>query len=124
MNVVDSSAWLEYFAAGPNAELFAPAVEEVSQLVVPTIVLYEVFKQMLQQADKAAALQAAASIAQAKQVDLTPRLALQAAGLSARLNLPMVDSIILTTARSYGATLWTQDSDFEGLEGVRYFPKR
>ncbi|HEX9671669.1 MAG TPA: type II toxin-antitoxin system VapC family toxin [Thermoanaerobaculia bacterium] len=124
MNVVDSSAWLEYFAAEPNAELFAPAVEEVSRLVVPTIVLYEVFKRVLQQADEAAALQAAASMAQAKQVDLTPRLALQAAGLSARLNLPMADSIILTTARSHGATLWTQDSDFEGLEGVRYFPKR
>lgn len=37
MNVVDSSAWLEYFADGPNAAYFAPAVEAVDQLIVPTI---------------------------------------------------------------------------------------
>lgn len=123
MNVVDSSAWLEYFAAGPNAQHFAPAIEEVSRLVVPTVVLYEVFKRVLQQADEAAGLQAAAAMGQASVVDLTPELALQAASLSARLSLPMADSMILATARSRDATLWTQDSDFEGIEGVRYFPR-
>ncbi|AGA35479.1 hypothetical protein TVNIR_3855 [Thioalkalivibrio nitratireducens DSM 14787] len=34
----------------------------------------------------------------------------------------MADSIILATAREFGATLWIQDADFEGIEGVRYFP--
>ena len=37
MNVVDSSGWLEYFADGPNADFFAPAVEKVAKLVVPPI---------------------------------------------------------------------------------------
>jgi predicted nucleic acid-binding protein len=32
----------------------------------------------------------------------------------------MADAIILTTARSAGATLWTQDAHFEGMEGVEY----
>ena len=41
MNVVDSSAWLEYFADGTNADHFAPAIEAVEDLVVPTVVLYE-----------------------------------------------------------------------------------
>ena len=27
------------------------------------------------------------------------------------------------TARVTGATLWTQDADFEGVAGVRYFAK-
>ena len=42
MNVVDSSAWLEYFANGPNAEFFAPAIEKTTALIVPWLTLYEV----------------------------------------------------------------------------------
>lgn len=41
----------------------------------------------------------------------------------AELQLPMADSMILAAARAHGATLWTQDQDFEGIEGVRYLPK-
>jgi predicted nucleic acid-binding protein len=32
----------------------------------------------------------------------------------------MADTVMLVTARSFEATLWTQNSDFEGVEGVRY----
>ena len=39
MNVVDSSGWLEYFADGPNAKFFAPAVETPRDLIVPTLLL-------------------------------------------------------------------------------------
>jgi toxin FitB len=49
MNVVDSSGWLEYFANGPNADFFAPAIEDPINLIVPSISLYEVFKRVLQQ---------------------------------------------------------------------------
>ena len=123
MNVVDSSAWLEYFADGPNAQLFAPAVEDTARLIVPTISLYEVFKRVLQQADEQAALQVVAVMQQGQVVDLTHPLALRAAAISVSLRLPMADSIMLATARSYGATLWTQDADFEGIEGVQYVRK-
>ncbi len=60
MNVVDSSGWLEYFADGRNADFFAPAIEDVSQLVVPSICVFEVFKRVFQQHNEAAAIQAAA----------------------------------------------------------------
>jgi len=59
MNVVDSSGWLEYFADGPNADFFAPAIENSALLIVPTIILYEVFKRILQQRSENEALQAA-----------------------------------------------------------------
>ncbi len=123
MNVVDSSGWLEYFADGPNASFFAPPVEDLELLVVPTISLYEVFKRVLQQTDESAALQAVAVMRQGRVVDLTQVLALKAATISAQLGLPMADSIILATARAHEATVWTQDADFENLEGVRYTPK-
>lgn len=44
MNVVDLSAWLEYFADGPNAAFFAPAIEDVERLLVPSITILEVKK--------------------------------------------------------------------------------
>jgi hypothetical protein len=71
MNVVDSSGWLEYFADGPNASFFAPALEKLDELIVPTISIYEVFKRILQQRDEAAAL-----MHQGDVVSLTAPLAL------------------------------------------------
>jgi predicted nucleic acid-binding protein len=120
VNVVDSCGWLEYFAAGPNADFFAPALEAPGDLVVPTISVYEVFKRILQQRGEGDALQAVALMQQGTVADLTPPLALEAARASVALGLPMADSIMLVTARSFSAPLWTQDSDFEGVEGVRY----
>ena len=60
---------------------------------------------------------------QATVVELTAPLALEAARTSVTLGLPMAGSIILATARSSEATLWTQDADFASIEGVRYIAK-
>jgi predicted nucleic acid-binding protein len=123
MNLVDSSGWLEYFADGPNASFFAEAIENPSELVVPTISLYEVFKRILQQRSESEALQAIASMQQGEVVDLTSTLALSAANISHALKIPMADSIVLATARAIQAALWTQDGHFKDLEGVRYMEK-
>ncbi len=120
MNVVDSSGWLEYFADGPAAAFFAPAIEKTAELVVPTLSLYEVFKRILQQRDESAALSAVAVMQQGKVVDLSAPLALSAAAIGAEFKLPLADSVIYATARAYEATLWTQDADFENLPHVRY----
>lgn len=124
MNVVDSSAWLEYFADGPNARFFSKPIEDTARLVVPSVSLYEVFKRVLQQRDESASLQAVAVMQQGTVVDLDSTLALGSARISVDLGLPMADSIMLATARAFGATFWTQDVDFEGIEGVRYRPKK
>ena len=124
MNVVDSSGWLEYFADGPNADFFALAIQDTDQLLVPTISIYEVFKRVLQQRGEGEALQAVAVIAQGQVVDMDTTLALNAAKLSVDHRLPMADSIMLATARAHKATLWTQDADFDGIEGVKYIAKQ
>ena len=123
MNVVDSSAWLEYFADGPNASAFAQAVEATNQLIIPTICLYEVFKIVLRQRGESAAFSAIALMRQGRVVPLTERIALLAADLSLQTRLPMADSVILATARVHGAHIWTQDADFDGLEEVTYMAK-
>jgi len=124
MNIIDSSAWLEYFADGPNASFFAPAIEKTAKLLVPTLSLYEVFKRVLQQREESQALQAIATMQQGQVVELTSSLALDAARISLAEKLPLADSIMLATARAYGATLWTQDADFKGVEGVRYVARK
>ena len=91
-------------------------------LIVPTISLYKVFRRVLQQRDESLALRAAALMEQGEVVGLTPTIALSAARLSHDLRLPMADSITLATARTFDAVLWTQDTDFDGIAGVRYLP--
>jgi len=123
MNLVDSSGWLEYLADGRNAKFFAPALENTENLIVSTINIYEVFKRVQQQRGEDAALQAVALMQQANVVDVTSPIAMDAAKLSTELKLPMADSLILATARAFGAVLWTQDTDLAGLPGVRFTKK-
>lgn len=124
MNLVDSSAWLEYFAGGPQAGQFAAVIEDVTRLLVPTMVLVEVTRRVLQQRGEDEALQVAALLHQGRVVVLDSGVALSAAQLGIARKLPLADSIIFATAKQFGAAIWTMDADFSGLAGVRYFPKR
>ena len=123
MNLIDSSVWLEYFAGGPQADQFAPAIERVDDLLVPTIVLLEVTRRVIQQRDEDAALQVAAMLHQGTVVPLDAGLALSAAQFGVAHKLPLADSVIYATAKQYQATLWTMDAHFAHLPGVRYVPK-
>lgn len=123
MNVVDSSAWLAYFADEPTAEDFASAIEAPDSLIVPSITLLEVFKKVAQQRGEGVALQYVAVMQQGRVVGLDASLALLAALIGLRHKLPLADSIIYATAQQGNALLWTQDADFEGLEGVHYSAK-
>ena len=120
MNVVDSSGWLEFFAAGPNAGFFASPLQAVDELIVPSVSIYEVFKRVLQQRGEGPALQAVALMQQGSVVDLSAGAALDAARLSVEVGLPMADAIILSAARACDAAFWTQDAHFEGMDGIRY----
>jgi predicted nucleic acid-binding protein len=120
MNVVDSCAWLEYFADGPNASFFASAIEDVERLLVPTVCIYEVFKKVFAERGEDAALQAVALMRQGTVVDFDFTLALRAATISREQKIPFADSIVYATALSRSAVVWTQDAHFENLEAVRY----
>ena len=123
MIVVDSCGWLEYFADGPNADAFAEAIEGDEELVVPTITVLEVVKVMARERGERAAAQAVAHMRRGRVVELTEQLACDAARCCLVERLPLADAVVLTTARGEGATVWTQDEDFEGKDPVRYFPR-
>jgi predicted nucleic acid-binding protein len=120
VNVVDTSAWLEYFGDGPNASEFEAAIENADELAVPTLTLFEAFKRTYQLGGETAALEAVSAMLQGRVVDLSGALAIEAARLALDTGLSMADSIVLATARAEGAVLWTQDADFEGLDGVEF----
>lgn len=123
MNCVDSSAWLSFFADDADASKFAAVIEDTETLIVPSITITEVFKCILRQRGEEAALEATAHMMSGRVVPLDADLAIDAAFFGVQLKLPLADSIIFVTARKYRATLWTQDSHFEGLEGVEFFRK-
>jgi predicted nucleic acid-binding protein len=123
MNVVDSSGWLEYLGNLSNANFFEPAVQDVENLLVPTVVVYEVFKRLVQISNPEAAREAVGIMSDGLIVDWDASLALEAAEISIQNKLPMADSMILATARHFEATLWTQDAHFRDLPGVKFVEK-
>lgn len=122
MNVVDSSGWLEYLVDGPKASSFEKPLEDLGDLIVPTICLFEIFKVVLRERGEDDALQAIALMKQGKVADLTAEIALEAAKISHDHKIPMADSVVLATARTYEATIWTMDSDFKKFDRVKFFP--
>lgn len=124
MNVVDSSGWIEYFTRGENAPFFIPPVQDLENLLIPTVCIYEVFKRLLVERDEDAALLSVGLMSQGREIALERKIAIDAAHISSETKLAMADSIILATARAYDAILWTQDAHFKGMEGVKYIEKK
>ena len=57
-------------------------------------------------------------------VNLDTSIALSAAKLGLEYKLPLADSVILATAKANDAIVWTQDTDFKDIEGVKYIAKK
>jgi predicted nucleic acid-binding protein len=123
MNLVDSSAWLAYFADEPNAGFFAEAIEDTELLIVPSVCLYEVFKVVLRERGEDDAFSAVAAMQQGTVVDLDTTLAIEAAAIGLEEGLAFADSVIFAVARKHTATLWTQDTHFRSKPGVNYRAK-
>lgn len=123
MNLVDSSAWMEYFADGKNAKHFAPIIQDLKNLVVSVINIYEVYKKISQHRDENSAIQAIAVMQQAEVLEITSQIAIEGSKISIQNKIPMADSLIIASARSVGAKIWTQDYDFKGLDNVMFFKK-
>jgi predicted nucleic acid-binding protein len=125
VNLVDSSGWLEFYANGPNAASFAAPIRDRARLIVPSIVILEVRRRLLQQAQSVELVdEAVAAMRRHRVVDLDFELAVLAADLGVALKLPPADSVILSAARLHNALLWTQDAHFQGMEGVKFVKKR
>ena len=123
MNVVDTSGWLEYFAETKNAVNYEKAINETDRLIVPAIVLYDVFKKVSMEYDENRALVAIAHMKLGRVVAIDETIAINGARISMEKKIPMADSLIYATAEMFGAMVYTQDEHFSKLPNVRYFRK-
>ena len=124
MNIVDSSCWLEYFAGSRVGDEVSSTIEDTDHLLVPAIVVYEVFKKLILELDEDKALYAVAHMKQGHIVNLDTDLAIYAAKIGKDNKLAMADSIIYAITKKYNAVLWTQDKHFKDLKSVKYFEKK
>jgi toxin FitB len=98
-------------------------VENIESLIVPTIIMFEVFKKIITELDEDKALFAVAHMKQGTVIDLNSNLAIFAAQIGKQYKRAMADSIIYATAFKNEATLYTQDKHFKDLKFVKYFEK-
>jgi predicted nucleic acid-binding protein len=124
MNVVDSSCWLEYFAGTEVGEKVAPVIEDIENLVIPAIVIYEVFKKLLIETNEDKALFAIAHMKQGKVIDVDANLSIYAAKIGKENHLALADSIIYATTLITDSILYTQDKHFQDLKEVKYYEKK
>lgn len=120
MTLVDSMGWIDHFTDQRGAGPFSTALKRPQQVIVPTVCMYEVYRKVLTERGKRAALRAAAAMRTGTVVPLDADLAIQAASLARAHKLPMADGIIYATARRWRAQLLTRDTHFRGLPGVRF----
>lgn len=119
--LVDTCGWIEWLTEGLLVDRFAPYLEAVKGLVVPTSLQFELYKWVRRERDEALALEIVALTEQATIVPLTTALALFAADLAIQHQLSFADAIVYATARQCRVPLVTSDAHFEGLSGVEYF---
>ena len=119
--LVDSSGWIEFLGDGPLANRFAPYFEREDRLIVPAIVLYEVYKKLLSVSGSAAADRFLSAALRTRVVPIDERLALLAARISLDRRLAMADAMIYATAFVAGALLVTLDAHFQGLPEATVF---
>ena len=118
MNLVDSSGWLEFFTGGPLADKYFSYIEKLDEVVVPSLIIYEVYKKIKKERTEEDAFLAVGHMARAKVVAFDEGLAMASADISLKHNLSMADAIIYATALQEKAKLITSDKHFLGLTNV------
>ena len=123
MHVVDTCGWIEWLADGALAEKFGPHLSNSSELIVPTLVQFELYKWCLREKDEAVALDVIGITEACLVKPLDTRIALSAADLAMRHKLAMADAVVYATALAAGGQLLTSDAHFSGLPNVCYWQK-
>ena len=117
---MDSSGWIEFFTEGPLADRYAPYFGSRHDRIIPTIVLYEVYKKIKRERGEETALLFSGQLSTCQVVHLTESIAYLAADMSLLHGLAMADAIVYATARDQNAQVVTGDADLKDLPGVTY----
>jgi len=116
--LVDSTGWLEYLTEDSKAAAFAHYLEGDAPVIVPSLVLYEVYRHLAKQRGRTVADRFVAQALHRRVVALDESIALAAASASIDHRLTSTDAIIYATARACNAQLVTANTHFRGLPGI------
>lgn len=120
MILVDSFGWIEYLAEGRLAERYEEYLDNLAEVITPTIVLYEVYRKLRRERKEEETLLVVAQIMKTRIVPLSQEIALSAAEISLKHSLPMADAIVYATAVKEACPVVTSNPHFKGLEDVIY----
>ena len=123
MKLVDTCVWAEILRGTPTGRVLKPLLPPLGQLVVSTMVVYELAKWLARNVEPERADQAMVTLLNAHVVEPTANIALQAAQLSAEYKLHALDALIYATALEHDAQLVTCDAHFKDLPQVDYTAK-
>ncbi len=118
MFLVDSSGWIEFFTGGPLVKEYSKYLKDITKVVTPTIVLYEVYKKIKRELTEEDALSAVSLINKTSVIQLSESITLLSADLSLKYSLPMADAIVYATAMEENCKVITSDAHFKGLDEV------
>jgi len=124
MVIVDSCGWLEWFTEGTLADEYRKYLADPENLLMPAIILYEVYKILKREIGEEKALLAVGYMKNSSVIPLDETLALAAADIAVQENLSMADAIIIATARANSCKIVTSDSDLKDHANVQYIAKR
>ncbi len=123
MIIVDSCGWLEWFTDGKLADRYKDYLANTDNILIPAIILYEVYKVLKREAGEEKALLATGYMQQATLAPFDDTLALAAADIALQEKLAMADAIILATAQAEGCQIISSDADLKDQANVKYIPK-
>jgi len=123
MLIVDSCGWLEWFCDGELADEYEKYLSEGENIIVPAIVLYEVYKVLKRNAGEEKALQAVGFMKNHKVEPIDEILALSAADIALENNLAMADAIVVAVSRLYNCPIFTSDADFKDISNATVIQK-
>lgn len=123
MMIIDSCGWLEWFTSGKLADQYKEYLADSNNILLPSIIIYEVYKILKREAGEEKALLAIGYMNKCQVVPFDDNLALVAADIGLQEKLAMADAIIVATARTHNCKIISSDADLKNQENVKYIPK-
>jgi predicted nucleic acid-binding protein len=121
--LVDTCGWIEWLTNGKLVHAFKTYLLDSKELIIPTLIQYELYKWICRERNSAIALEVIGITETGLVIQLNTNLALYAADIAKQHGLAMADAIIYATALNNNATVVTADSHFKDLSNVKYFEK-
>jgi len=113
MIIVDSCGWLEWFTDGKLADRYKDYLASQEKLLIPAIIIYEVYKVLKRETTEEKALLVVGYMKNASVIPFDDHLAIATADIALQEKLAMADAIIVAVSRAHNCRIISSDSDLK-----------